>query len=229
MKVVSRSQTRDIERNKAIRMMAEREIKLQASLCDPRIVRFYEWFEDQSNIYMILEYCEKGELYQYFKFDCTEDKPPSSAYPGSLETLMSDILRATFYLHSQKIVHRDLKLGNILLDNDYRAKLADFGLSLTMLEANQPEVAGTPLYMSPELIRGECESMEKADCWAVGIILFIIQEHVHPFVSTQVHSPAEVLKEIELKKPEVKRGSSPFWNFLILRLLDKVDRGYLGS
>ena len=107
-----------------------------------------------------------------------------------LQDLGQQLARGIEYIHSQNIVHRDLKLGNLLLNGNgrlvnlfYSQKIIDFGLALrltqpVMMEDNNP--MGTPNYIAPEVIKDSIYS-KKADVWAFGVIMYTLATGNHPF------------------------------------------------
>lgn len=143
----------------------------------PRIIRLYETFEDYGHLYMVMEYCRGGELFDRL----TEEGPlpePVAAF------LMKQILSALAYCHSRGVVHRDLKPENFLfLDKDIRSplKLLDFGLAKRVTPTTMMTSAvGTIYYLAPELLTGEYDY--RVDCWSAGIILYTMLFGVPPFL-----------------------------------------------
>lgn len=86
------------------------------------------------------------------------------------------------YLHDRSIIHRDLKLGNILLANDHTVKICDFGLAakLTHTESEKNTICGTPNYISPEILNKQPYGM-KIDCWSFGCVLYALVKGHPPF------------------------------------------------
>eukprot|EP01053_Blabericola_migrator_P012697 Blabericola_migrator_1__12696@NODE_811_length_6422_cov_187_104485_g572_i0_p1_GENE_NODE_811_length_6422_cov_187_104485_g572_i0NODE_811_length_6422_cov_187_104485_g572_i0_p1_ORF_typecomplete_len864_score126_23Pkinase/PF00069_25/1_8e75Pkinase_Tyr/PF07714_17/3_4e46EFhand_7/PF13499_6/3_4e11EFhand_7/PF13499_6/3_6e11EFhand_8/PF13833_6/0_00092EFhand_8/PF13833_6/0_032EFhand_8/PF13833_6/0_02EFhand_8/PF13833_6/0_00021EFhand_1/PF00036_32/0_0014EFhand_1/PF00036_32/0_0025EFhand_1/PF00036_32/0_0014EFhand_1/PF0 len=154
----------------------------------PRIIRLYETFEDYGHLYMVMEYCRGGELFDRL----TEEGPlpePVAAF------LMKQILSALAYCHSRGVVHRDLKPENFMFfDKDIRSplKLVDFGLAKRVTRTTKMTSAvGTIYYLAPELLVGEYDY--KVDCWSAGIILYTMLFGTPPFVGD---SETHVLRAI---------------------------------
>ena len=103
-------------------MRLRNEIKLHKSLKHENVVGFDHYFEDDTNVYIFLELCEGGCLNELLFNRC-------ELTTMEIQSLIYGICRGIKYLHSKRIIHRDLKLGNILLDSNYRVKIADFGLA----------------------------------------------------------------------------------------------------
>mmetsp|Transcript_8667 Transcript_8667/g.8658 ORF Transcript_8667/g.8658 Transcript_8667/m.8658 type:complete len:195 (+) Transcript_8667:24-608(+) len=124
------------------------EIKLQKRLNHPCIVKFYHSFEDEDCIYLVLEYCAGGELFSYIKSEgrLSEDET---------RMLCSQLVDGIDYLHNRGILHRDLKLGNLLLSEDKTLlKIGDFGLAVKLSNYSEERstLCGTPNYISPEVV-----------------------------------------------------------------------------
>ena len=172
----------------------------------PNIVRLYAAFEYDGEIFMIMEYVSKGNLFKHLnqtsgkKF--TEEK---------VAIFFKDIIAAFEYLHSKdppilhrfviykiiylSIIIRDLKPENILVDQNLRLKLADFGWS-RQKETNRTTFCGTPDYLSPEMINGT-EQTEKLDIWCMGILMFELLHGQAPFSLNKKFNPRNKLQEIQ--------------------------------
>lgn len=128
------------------------EVELHSKLRHPNILRLYHFFEDQINVYLVMELCELGELYSYLR-----QKERQTGQRGLDESharsIFVEVARGLFYLHQEMgIIHRDLKLSNILLNQDMHAKIADFGLAVRDDENDHREhntICGTPNYLAP--------------------------------------------------------------------------------
>lgn len=149
----------------------EHEITIQKQLDHPNVVRLYETFRDGRNLYMILELCTGGEL-----FDRIMDEAPHGFSEQRAAVLVRQMLLALCYLHASKIAHRDVKPENFLLADktkDSRVKLIDFGLA-SSFEVGKPMVTkvGTPYYVAPQVMQGSYT--EKCDIWSCGVVTFIL-------------------------------------------------------
>ncbi|KAF0294402.1 Serine/threonine-protein kinase PLK4 [Amphibalanus amphitrite] len=158
------------------------EVQIHSRLKHPSILELYTFFEDESAVYLVLELCTNGELGKYVrsKGSLTEDEAR-----GYVRQIVDGML----YLHSNKILHRDLSLSNLLLDSRYRAKIADFGLAtqLSSPEERHKTMCGTPNYISPEVATRSWHGME-ADVWALGCMLFTMLVGRPPFDTDGVRS-----------------------------------------
>lgn len=174
----------------------ENEIALQSSLNHPNIVKLIKSFEDHENFYLLLELCPGGELFSHLK---------SSGKFSEEETkkLASDIVEGLKYLHSKNILHRDLKLGNILLTADKSAKIADFGLAaqLSDLSEERSTLCGTPNYISPEIIARKPYGLA-SDLWSLGCIIFACLTGHPPFDSPSIQDTLLKLRDMNLHLPQ---------------------------
>ena len=120
------------------------EVSIHATLEHPNILRLYHFFEDDRNVYLVMELCEKGELYKLLK--------RNGPFPEEqVRGIVTDIVHGLIHLHAQGIIHRDLKLSNILLSSVMQAKIADFGLAVRQSNpyTEQKTLCGTPNYLPP--------------------------------------------------------------------------------
>ncbi|KAG1707912.1 hypothetical protein DVH05_024563 [Phytophthora capsici] len=145
------------------------EIKLMALLKHPKIVGFIgvSWSDNQ-DLCAVTEFMAKGDLYGYL-----ERRKGKLNWPDHKVWLAEDIAEALVYLHSlnPKVIHRDLKSKNILLDNKYRAKLSDFGISRKRsVEETMTAGVGTIYWTAPEVLMGK-KYTEKADIYSFGIVM----------------------------------------------------------
>ncbi|CAF0962595.1 unnamed protein product [Brachionus calyciflorus] len=146
----------------------------------PNIIDIHDTFESDSFVFIVMELCPNGELFDYLtKVVRLSEK--------KTRLMMRNILEAVLWLHKRNIVHRDLKPENILLDKDMNIKISDFGFAV-QLEPEQTlsDLCGTPGYLAPETL--VCSMYEGAngygmevDMWACGVILFTLLSGSPPF------------------------------------------------
>lgn len=158
--------------------LAKREIEILKVCQHPNIVPLLDTFENQDYIYIVMQLMQGGDLYDYLEkreFKVSEERA---------RTIIHALATALFYLHSYGIVHRDIKLDNILMTDSTdgaEPKLMDFGLS-KMIGPNEhcKEPFGTVGYAAPEVISGK--SYDKAvDIWSLGVVLYILLTGTMPF------------------------------------------------
>ena len=151
----------------------EREIVVMKLIDHPNIMRLYDVWETSTELYLILEYVQGGELFDHL---CQRGKLPV------LEALnyFQQIIGAMDYCHRFNIAHRDLKPENILLDKELNVKIADFGMAAWqngMLRTS----CGSPHYAAPEIVQGQAYNGSAADIWSCGVILYALLVGKLPF------------------------------------------------
>ncbi|XP_032865544.2 NUAK family SNF1-like kinase 2 [Tyto alba] len=152
-----------------------REIEIMSSLNHPHIIAVHEVFENSSKIVIVMEYASKGDLYDYIseRQRLTEQEA---------RHFFRQVVSAVYYCHKNGIVHRDLKLENILLDTNGNIKIADFGLSNVYQQDKLLQTyCGSPLYASPEIINGRPYKGPEVDSWSLGVLLYILVHGTMPF------------------------------------------------
>ena len=163
------------------------EIKIHKSLSHPHIVNYFSSFEDQENIYLILELCSNQSLSELLKRRKRLTEKETQYYTYQL-------LLALKYLHSLKILHRDIKLGNLFLTENMEIKLGDFGLA-TKLEyegERKRTICGTPNYIAPEVLEGS--HCYEADIWSIGVMIYTLLVGYPPFQTSSLQSTYKRIK-----------------------------------
>jgi calcium-dependent protein kinase len=152
------------------------EIEILKVSDHPNVVRLYEVMEDTRFIYLVMEVCSGGELFDYIVANKRLNERKAAQ-------LFRQLLLSLSYLHSHEICHRDLKPENLLFaDNTYETlKLIDFGLSKIIGGTAQAmgTKAGTPFYISPDVLSGSYD--KSCDLWSAGVILYILLSGYPPF------------------------------------------------
>ena len=145
----------------------QKEINILRRLDHKNIIQLYEIIETKNNLYIVMEYCEGKELFDYIVKRKHLTEREACRY-------FQQIINGVEYLHLCNITHRDLKPENILLDNKKRIRISDFGLSGIGPEYDSllSTPCGTPLYAPPEMLRGEKYNGVYSDIWSCGIILY---------------------------------------------------------
>jgi len=184
-KSISKSHMKNADRFKA-------EIALMKIMDHPNIIKLYETFEDHRNVYLIMELCNGGELF---------DKIIEAGHftETQVAILMQQIIRAIYYMHENRVCHRDLKPENFLfmtkdpIDKNM-LKIIDFGLSCKF-ESGQvlSTKAGTPYYVAPQVLAGKYDQM--SDLWSVGVIMYVLLCGYPPFFG---ETDSEVLVKVRL-------------------------------
>eukprot|EP00928_Gymnodinium_smaydae_P012792 TRINITY_DN14667_c0_g1_i1.p1 TRINITY_DN14667_c0_g1~~TRINITY_DN14667_c0_g1_i1.p1 ORF type:complete len:522 (+),score=132.48 TRINITY_DN14667_c0_g1_i1:229-1566(+) len=181
----------------------EREIEIAKKLDHPNVVRLFETFRDARKIYLVMEICSGGEL-----FDRIVDEAPNGFDEAKAASYVRQMLSAISYLHTQRFCHRDVKPENFLFQSrapEASLKIIDFGLAC-QFEPGVPmrTKAGTAYYVSPDVLRGEYD--EKCDVWSIGVITYILLCGSPPFSG---ENDAEILRKVRVGKFEFR---SPEWD-----------------
>ena len=153
----------------------EREIKILKNIDHINLIKINKIKEDSENFYMIMEYCEIGELFNYIVKKSLLNENESAYYYFQL-------INGLEYIHSKNIVHRDLKPENLLINNKKILKIIDFGLS-NFIKKDEflSTPCGSPCYASPEMIGGKKYDGNLIDIWSSGIILYAMLCGYLPF------------------------------------------------
>ncbi|XP_049893472.1 NUAK family SNF1-like kinase 2 [Epinephelus moara] len=172
-----------------------REIEIMSSLCHPHIITIYEVFENKDKIVIVMEYASRGDLYDYI---C--DKRNISE--RETRHFFRQIVSAVHYCHQNGIVHRDLKLENILLDDNGNVKIADFGLSnLYHGDEYLQTFCGSPLYASPEIVNGRPYRGPEVDTWSLGVLLYTMVHGTMPFDGNNHKALVQQISTGNYRKP----------------------------
>ena len=153
-----------------------KEINIQKKLFHPYLTQMYCVIEKSDDIYIISEYCSKGDIIKNLLEKGTFDESFSCK-------IFQQIISSLEYLHKNNICHRDIKPENILLTEKLDAKLTDFGLS-RYFKKNEllNSSCGSPIYAAPEMLEGKSYDGTKIDIWSLGISLYTMVCGELPFV-----------------------------------------------
>lgn len=147
-----------------IQMLTEREVNMLRSIRHPNIVQFMGVCQHSSGFYIITEYVPRGCVRKWLKDERIEIR-------WKLRVKMSlDVARAMNYMHSKNIIHRDLKSKNLLVDENVRVKVCDFGLARNPDATRPMSMCGTDAWIAPEVMLG-LDYNEKADVFSYGMVL----------------------------------------------------------
>ncbi|XP_017527083.2 STE20-like serine/threonine-protein kinase isoform X2 [Manis javanica] len=200
------------------------EIDILASCDHPNIVKLLDAFYYENNLWILIEFCAGGAV------DAVMLELERPLTESQIQVVCKQTLEALNYLHDNKIIHRDLKAGNILFTLDGDIKLADFGVSAknTRTIQRRDSFIGTPYWMAPEVVM--CETSKdrpydyKADVWSLGITLIEMAEIEPPHHEL---NPMRVLLKIAKSEPptlaQPSKWSLHFKDFLKKCLEKNVD------
>jgi polo-like kinase 1 len=153
----------------------------QGGKSHPNCVKFLEWFEDDDNVYMVLEICKNRTMMDLVKRRQRLTEPETQYY-------MAQLLDGMMYMHKENVIHRDLKLGNIFLDEKMYLKIGDYGLAAKIEYDGERKktICGTPNYIAPEILSGRHGHSFEVDTWAAGVIMYTLLIGKPPFETTDV-------------------------------------------
>ncbi|XP_044941382.1 serine/threonine-protein kinase ULK2 isoform X2 [Mustela putorius furo] len=203
-----------------------KEIKILKELQHENIVALYDVQELPNSVFLVMEYCNGGDLADYLQAKGTLSE-------DTIRVFLHQIAAAMRILHSKGIIHRDLKPQNILLSyanrrkstvSGIRIKIADFGFA-RYLQSNMmaATLCGSPMYMAPEVIMSQHYDA-KADLWSIGTVIYQCLVGKPPF---QANSPQDLRMFYEKNRslmPSIPRETSPYLANLLLGLLQRNQK-----
>ena len=223
MKVIKKDKENELDEQEI-----RNEIDILKKLSHPNIVKIYEFYISENHYYIITEYCKDGELFCYIKNRYSERQ---------LAVLFYQVFSGLWYLHENKILHRDIKLENIMIsekekDNStgeelFWVKIIDFGTA-KLFEKNKKEkdVVGSSYYIAPEVLKQNYN--EKCDTWSVGVILYMTLVGRAPFDGKDDEEIINKISSVDYNKNEQRLVKhSPEVRDLVSKLLEKdIDKRY---
>ncbi|XP_066149196.1 serine/threonine-protein kinase 3-like isoform X1 [Euwallacea fornicatus] len=196
-----------------------KEISIMQQCDSPYVVKYYGSYFKNTDLWIVMEYCSAGSISDIMRIrrkTLSEDE---------IATVIADTLKGLEYLHLRRKIHRDIKAGNILLNSEGHAKLADFGVAgqLTDTMAKRNTVIGTPFWMAPEVIQ-EIGYDCVADIWSLGITALEMAEGKPPY--GDIH-PMRAIFMIPTKPPpsfrEPDKWSAEFIDFVSVCLVKNPE------
>jgi serine/threonine protein kinase len=173
-----------------------REIEIMYLVDHPHVLKLVNHFEDDDKFYLVLPYAAKGQLYTYLKKQQRFDQRTAAQF-------MRETVEAIRYLHSfnPPIIHRDLKPENLLLDENMRIKLADFGWSNFKNDEDiRITYCGTPEYLAPEMVRKQGHDTG-VDIWSLGVLMFELIAGYAPFTGANQEELFSNIKKLKINWP----------------------------
>ncbi|XP_024370887.1 SNF1-related protein kinase catalytic subunit alpha KIN11 isoform X2 [Physcomitrium patens] len=177
IKIINKEKMKDMEDK------VRRELKIMQMVTHPHIVRLYEIIETRSDIYVVMEYVESGDLFDFIVLH-------GRLHEDDARHFFQQIIAGVEYCHKNKVVHRDLKPENLLLHAKRRSvKIADFGLSNIMRDGHFLRTScGSPNYAAPEVIQRKYYAGPEVDVWSCGVILYAMLCGILPFDDENITS-----------------------------------------
>lgn len=201
------------------------EIKIHRSMHHPHIVQFFRFFEDQRNIYVLLELCQNQTL-------CELVKRRKRLTELEVQCYVAQVVSALKYLHGHRVIHRDIKLSNLFLNEKMEIKLGDFGLA-TKLEfegERKSTVCGTPNYIAPEIIDGQFGHSFEVDIWGLGVLIYSLLIGKPPFETPEIKQTYRKIRNCAYNFPASPKLSSEAKELIMsLLVLDPTRRLSLDS
>ena len=215
-----------------------KEISILSGLIHENIVRMHDFLETPSDIYLVLEFCNKGDLNEFLH-------QHNKLSEDCIRYIFKQIGLAITFLHKLQIIHRDLKPQNILLhSNDsfsvvsqispiipnqtFTAKIGDFGFARVLTETTMATtLCGSPLYMAPEILLGKNYD-SKVDMWSIGTIIYQCFTGFAPFIAKTPQLLRRQYENDQKLQPKLPLEASPDLNSLFLSLLKKDSHLRLG-
>eukprot|EP00418_Pyrodinium_bahamense_P091622 CAMPEP_0179048540 /NCGR_PEP_ID=MMETSP0796-20121207/19761_1 /TAXON_ID=73915 /ORGANISM="Pyrodinium bahamense, Strain pbaha01" /LENGTH=1031 /DNA_ID=CAMNT_0020745011 /DNA_START=33 /DNA_END=3129 /DNA_ORIENTATION=- len=180
------------------------EIAIHRSLNHEKVVKFHDHFEDSDYVYIILELCPNQTLNEFMR-----KRPNKRLSEAEAMFYIYDLIVALKYLHRRRVIHRDLKLGNLFLDADVRLKVGDFGLAAQLEHDSEKRrtICGTPNYIAPEILEGKHGHSYEVDIWSLGVILYTMIIGRPPFETSDVRTTYRRIRYNQYSFPDTVRIS----------------------
>jgi len=189
-----------------------REVYILKKIRHANVIRLLEVFESSKHLLIVMEYAACGDLLQYVK----KHKRLSET---EARTIFKQVVYGIGHIHSRSVLHRDIKLDNILLDSDHGVKICDFGVSKILDKTlTIKEQCGTPAYIAPEIISDQGYKGYTADHWSLGVLLYAMLNGTVPFKASNMKDLHKLIKAGQFTYTvDISKGI-----FLIRNLLAKM-------
>jgi len=207
-------------KNEEIKQRFKNEAATLSHLHHPNIVGLFDYLEDESGLYLIMEYVDGVQLDDYI-INTTGPMPEEKAIP-----LMKQILSAFAYAHGKGVVHRDIKPANIIITTTNDVKILDFGIARILGEANNMTKTGTQMgtvfYMSPEQVQGKRADI-RSDIYSLGVTFYQMLTGVNPYqnLTTEYEVYTKIVKEDLPPANQIYPGVSAYLVSILKFALEK--------
>ncbi|EDQ84288.1 polo kinase [Monosiga brevicollis MX1] len=173
------------------------EIQIHRSLTHKYIVGFHSYFEDEHNVYILLEICSNQSMMELHKRRRGMSEIEARWF-------LLQIVEATAHMHARRVIHRDLKLGNLFLNEEMQVKVGDFGLATALTHDGERKrtLCGTPNYIAPEILEGKDSGHSfEVDIWSIGCILYTMIVGRPPFETRDIKTTYSKIKRNDYSFP----------------------------
>lgn len=164
------------------------EVKLMQKLKQNSVVKIYETFETPKYLVIIMEYISGGDLLSFVK-------KRNKLNESSARYIFRQLITALELIHSQNVVHRDIKLDNILLDINNNIKICDFGVGKLIRSKKELlyDQCGTPAYIAPDILKNNGYEGPQVDIWSAGVVLYAMLSGMVPFKAHDMNKLHELI------------------------------------
>lgn len=207
--------------NSEIKIRFKNEASTLAHLQHPNIVGLYDYLEDESGLYLVMEYVEGKQLDDFIRYE-TGPLPENRAVP-----LMTAILNAFSYAHQKGIIHRDIKPANILVTSNDSVKILDFGIARIVGDGNNNLTKtgtqmGTIFYMSPEQVQGKKADI-RSDIYSLGVTFYQMLTGLNPYegLTTEYEVYSKIVQEALPAPQDIYPGVPKYLSEVLEKALDK--------
>jgi len=203
----------DLRKCKGKEFMIDNELKILRKAKHPNIIKLVEEYRSKTHLYLIMELLKYGDLLDAITNSVKYTEKDASG-------MVYNLASAINYLHSNSIVHRDIKLENILIQKHSNGlkslKLGDFGLAIELKESLN-QICGSPYYVAPEVLYGRDYGLE-VDVWSLGVVTYILLCGFAPFRGDTEDDTYKQIKHGTLEFP------SPYWDNITVNAKDLISR-----
>ncbi|KFY24950.1 hypothetical protein V493_04924 [Pseudogymnoascus sp. VKM F-4281 (FW-2241)] len=231
------AKVKDAGENRRMPYGIEREVAIMKLIEHPHIMRLYDIWENRTEIYLVLEYVDNGELFDHISRCGLLPEEEAMLY-------FRQLMSAVSYCHQFNICHRDLKPENILLTKDGKIKIADFGMAALQQTPEHRLITscGSPHYAAPEVIKAVPYRGDKVDVWSMGIILYAtlsgrlpfdhpsvprllqaIQKGTYRMASTIGTQAADLIHRMLQVDPRERISINQIWRHPLIRKYEYLD------